>query len=173
MSLLHRHKVQCAKDRDSAREKTVARLRPRIGVDFRLSGWNNQANRAFTDQWLPAHCSTGWDWPEVFRRHNDADRLDAVIWGPQDRLCGLALGTLTAEALEIRFLEGDPRADCPLTGRRALIILECAACYVQARGRSEIRVRPANERLEALYVQIYGFSLATEGQGRAYYFKRV
>jgi hypothetical protein len=108
-----------------------------------------------------------------FRVHRDPDRLDIVIWGPNDRLCGLGLGLTSSEAVEVRFIEGDPRPDCPLKGKRILIILECAACYAQARGRKELRIQPINQRLEYLYRQTYGFVLETPRRGARYYRKGV
>jgi hypothetical protein len=171
MSVVARHKARFETDRYSARTQAVNNLQPHL-PEFNLSGWGARAKEAYLYQWLGDHkCS--WDWEEIFRRHNDPDRFDIAIWGPNWRLCGLAVGLTTAEALEIRFLEGDPRPDCPLKGRRILITLESAACYAQARGRTELRVRPKNERLEDLYRQTYGFVLETTRGGDRYYRKGV
>jgi hypothetical protein len=89
-----------------------------------------------------------------------------------DRLAALALGLTTGEAVVVRFLEGDPRPDCPLKGRRILIVLECMANYAQGRGKAELRIEPANEALETLYRETYGFSLETP-RGRSAYYKRT
>jgi hypothetical protein len=171
MSTLVRAKARFESDRHGARGQAVKNLQPHL-PEFNLSGWGERARLAYRDQWLGTP-RADWDWEEVFRRHSDPDRLDIAIWGVNDRLSGLALGTTTGEAVEIQFLEGDPRPDCPLKGRRILIILESAACYAQARGRAELRVRPKNERLEDLYRQTYGFVLETSSRGDRYLRKDI
>jgi hypothetical protein len=171
MSTLARAKARFENDRHGARGQAVRNLQPHL-PDFNLSGWGQRTREAYRDQWL-GDPKCAWDWEEIFRRHGDPDRLDIAIWGQNERLCCLALGTTTSEAVEIRFLEGDPRPDCPLKGRRILIVLESAACYAQARGRAELRVRPKNERLEDLYRQTYDFVLETTRSGDRYYRKGV
>jgi hypothetical protein len=171
MSVVARHKARFETDRFNARTQAVQNLRAHL-PEFNLSGWSGRTREAYLDQWL-GNPKCSWDWEEIFRRHNDPDRLDIAIWGADERLCGLAVGLTTGEAVEIRFLEGDPRLDCPLKGRRILITLESAACYAQARGRRELRVRPKNERLETLYRQTYGFVLETTRSGDRYYRKGV
>jgi len=171
MSILARAKARFENDRHVARAQAVKILQPHL-PEFNLSGWSGRAREAYRDQWL-GDPKCNWDWEEIFRRHNDPDRLDIAIWGANERLCGLAVGCTTGQALEIRFLEGDPRPDCPLKGRRILIVLESAATYAQARGRLELRVRPKNERLEDLYRQTYGFVLETRSGGDRYYRKGV
>jgi hypothetical protein len=167
MSVVARHKARFEADRHSSRAQAVRNLTPHL-PEFNLSGWGARAREAYLDQWR-GDPKCNWDWEEIFRRHNDPDRLDVAIWGPNERLCGLGLGLTTGEALDLRFLEGDPRPDCPLKGRRILIFLESAACYAQARGRAELRIRPKNERLEDLYRQTYGFMLETRRGGESYY----
>lgn len=159
-------------DKLGARRQAVANLNGQINMDFDLSPWGERARQCFIDQWKKGH-QPMFEWEEVFRRHNDPDRLDIAIWGPSGRLCGLSLGLTTSEAVEIRFLEGDPRPGCPLKGRRILIVLECAACYAQARGRKELRIQPINEDLEDLYRQVYGFVLETSHGGDRYYRRGV
>ena len=168
---LARAKARFAADRDMARRQAALMLQAHVGEQFHLSGWTVKAREAFSDQWLllDRHTDAGWDWHEVFRRHSEPDRLDMVLWGPGDRLCGLGLATRSGTAVHVRFIEGDPRATCPLKGRRILIFLECAALYGQAQGRAELRIEPVNERLATLYRQIYGFVLETSHSGRAYY----
>jgi hypothetical protein len=175
MSILERHRARYEADRSNARTKAVLNLQSTLRVDFNLSGWGGRAREAYADQWLNGekYSPAGWDWEEIFRRHHEPDRLDIAIWGPQARLCGFGLALTTSQAITIRFVEGDSRHDCPLKGMRALIILECAACYAQARGRSELRIQPKNERLEELYRQIYGFVLETPRRGEAYYRKGI
>lgn len=174
MSELARARARYEAAKDLARREAAQVLVPKIGTNFHLSGWSGKAREALNDQWVvDGKQLSQWDWNEIFRRHNDPDRLDIVIWGAADRLCGLSLCLSTSTYIEIRFLEGDPRRDCPLTGRRALIVLETAARYAQERGRAELRIQPVNERLETLYRQIYRFELATPHRGSAYYYKRV
>ncbi|WP_144445574.1 hypothetical protein [Inquilinus limosus] len=172
---LRRAKERYERDRDTARREAALNLRPHLAVDFRLSGWTGKTLGAYFDQWGPAdrHPDGDWDWPEIIRRHNDADRLDIAIWGPDDRLCGLALGLTKGRAIEIRYVEGDPRADCPLTGRRILIVLECAAIYAQAMGKAELHVQPVNASLVDLYQVKYGFTLASPRKQSPYYWKKV
>ncbi len=112
-------------------------LSPQVGVDFKLSGWNSAARHALEIQWQQRE----FDWPEIFRKHSEPDRLDVAIW-VGDRLCGLGLATTTEVALNLLFFEGDARTDCPLKGLRILIFLDVAANYAQDRGKRELRVWP-------------------------------
>jgi hypothetical protein len=112
MSTLARAKARFENDRHGARSQAVRNLQPHL-PDFNLwDGVSVRARLTGTDQWL-GDPKCAWDWEEIFRRHGDPDRLDIAIWGQNERLCCLALGTTTSEAVEIRFLEGDPRSDCP------------------------------------------------------------
>lgn len=155
---------------DAARLAATRTLAPVVGVDFTMTGWTGRSREALAAQWTDG---VHFDWVEVFRRHRDPDRLDVALWSPGDRLSALVLGLTTGAAVELRFFEGDPRPDCPLKGRRTLIILECAANYAQARGRTELRIQPINERLETLYKLEYGFTLETPRRGAHYYRKVV
>lgn len=83
------------------------------------------------------------------------------------------MGLTTGQAVEVRFLEADPRGNCPLKGKRALIVLDVAARYAQARSKSEIRVRPVNTSLERLYREVYGFTLMNPKGQPAYFRKEV
>jgi hypothetical protein len=169
MSSLERAKARYAVDRDAAHRQAALHLSTPIGVDFHLSGWTGKAREALAAQWKSSY----FDWAEIFRRHRDPDRLDMVIWAPEERLSGIGLGLTTGESVVVRFVEGDPRDDCPLKGRRIAIFLECAALYAQARGKLELRIQPINERLATLYQQSYGFTLATDQEGRAYYQRSI
>jgi len=114
-----------------------------------------------------------WDWEEIFRGHRDPDRLELVIWTVGDRLSGLGLVLTSGRAVELRFLEGDPRPDCPLKGRRIAVALEAAARYAQARGKLEIRLQPLNASLGCLYCKAYGFEEVTPKGAQSYLRKAV
>jgi hypothetical protein len=158
---------------DKARGRTVITLAPVIGVNFSLGTWGNRAQAAYAEQWLQRHPDAGWDWAEVFKRYNDPDRLEMVIWGPEERLSGIGLAVTTGQAVNVRFIEGDPRPECPLVGRRIPIFLECAANYAQLRGKVELRIQPVNDTLAALYTEVYDFTLETPAHGAAYYKRTV
>lgn len=140
-----------------------------LGVPFSLSPWNPRAQAAYQSQWE----SPRFDWEKIFRRYTDPDRLDMAVWAGEDRLAALALAVTTGSSLNLLFLEGDARNDCPLRGRRALIALDVAANYAQARGKRELRVWPLNQRLEELYRDIYGFTLAVDQTNKPYWRKEV
>src|SRR5258708_7905365 len=148
MSTIERLRAKYNEARDNARRLAALNLQRDVGVDFYIAGWTRKAQQAYADQWKEAS-ETGWDWPEIFRRHNDPDRLDMVVW-TGSRLCGLGLSMTTGEAVVIRFIERDPRSDCPLKGNIALIMTECSALYAQARGRKELRIEPKNDKLSTL-----------------------
>lgn len=170
-----RHKARCASAKDAARRQAALNLDGKFGATFHLSGWTVKAQEAYRDQWLtnPRHEDADWDWDEIFRRHRDPDNLEIVIWSPGDRLSGIGFCLVTGKSVEIRFVEGDNRADCPLKGYRALIILECATCYAQGLGKGELRAQPINASLQELYVDTYGFIVDREGRGDPYYRKKV
>jgi hypothetical protein len=100
---------------DTCRRQAALILSPDFGVDFYVSGWSARAREAVLDQWVAAYPGTGWNWPEIFRRHGDPDRLEMAIWCGE-RLSGLGLALTGSDYVEIRFIEGDPRQDCPLKG---------------------------------------------------------
>jgi hypothetical protein len=158
----------------TSRREAALKLCPVLGVDFYVSEWSGRAREALANQWIAEEQQLSiWNWNEIHRRHQDPDRLDMVIWGPESRLCGLGLCLTSSQAVEVRFVEGDPRQDCPLKGKRTLIFLECAAGYAQLRGKSGLRIEPKNQALETLYSKRYGFSLETPRGARAYYKKVV
>jgi hypothetical protein len=134
-------------------------LQPEFGLHLAITSWTNKAEDAYRSQWpKDRHPDAGWSWDEIFRRHRDPDRLPIVIWGPSDRLCGLGLALTAGRVINLRFLEGDPRSDCPLKGRRIAIALEATAVYGQALGKGEITIDPVNADLENLYIDTYGFT---------------
>jgi len=106
------------------------------------------------------------------RRHRDPDRLAMTIW-TEDRLSAIALALTTSQSVVLRFVEGDPRTDCPLVGKRALIALEACARYAQGRGKVELRVHPVNSHVEALYTGVYGFERRKPHKEPPYLVKRV
>ncbi len=159
--------------RFGARKQAALNLQGTLGVEFHIAGWSNKTREALVDQWQGNHVS-GWDWPEIFRRYDDPDRLDMSVWTMAgNRLSALGLALTKGEYVELRFVEGDPRPDCPLKGNRALIMVECSSCYTQARGRSELRIEPINEQVAILYQKVYGFTLEHYRDGRPYFKKRV
>lgn len=167
-SSIHRARERYAISRSKAISATTAALVPEFNIAFEISGWNSAAQTAYHEQWPTPE----FDWEEIFRRHNDPDRLDIAIW-VEDRLAGLALGITTGNALNLMFLEGDSRDDCPLKGLRTVIFLDIATNYAQDRGKSELRVWPLNGALADLYRDAYGFSLVTAGPNTPYWKKGV
>lgn len=139
-----------------------------LGRHIQITEWSGRVWRAL-DDWGKIE----FDWKEIERRHKDPSRLEIAIWSSQERLSGLALGLTTGQALMLRFLEGDPRQDCPLRGMRIAIALETAANYAQARGKSEIRLQPINDKLVYLYENVYGFALVSPHKEEPYYRKGV
>ncbi len=144
-----------------------------IGVEFYVSNWTRRAAEAYREQWewVSRNPDAAFDWHNIFHRHKDPDRMEIVIWGPNDRLCGLGLATTNRTSVILQFIEGDPRPDCPLRGKRLPIALEAVACYGQGRGKSEIRLQPINEKLASLYRDVYDFTRETR-KGEQAYFRR-
>jgi hypothetical protein len=165
------HYAQCRHDAFRACEWALI---PVFRTNFILCDYSRRALEAIQVQWEPngRPSETAWDWDEIMRRHRDPDRLAMAIWA-DGRLSGVCLALTTSEAVEISFLEGDPRKDCPLLGKRALITLEASTCYAQGRGKSELRVRPLNLSLERLYIDTYGFELRSPRKQQPYLVKRV
>jgi hypothetical protein len=143
-------------------------LAKHIGTAYQITEISGRALRYISDVWGGSH----FDWQEVLRRHNEPDAMPIAIWH-EDRLCALALALTTGQAVVLRFVEGDPRADCPLKGRRFLIALEACANYAQARGKKEIRLQPKNDALVYLYEKVYGFALESPKNETPYYRKGV
>lgn len=138
-------------------------------VGFELVEWSGRTFAALNEQW-PA---TEFDWLKV--RHSfgkNPDRLDVAIWAG-DRLSGLFLATLAGESVTLRFVEGDPRKDCPLVGKRLLIALDAAVNYTQINGRYELRVEPINEKLINLFETDFGFKAVKPRKGSPYWAKQV
>jgi hypothetical protein len=171
-------KARYAKAKDDARRQAALNLVGVLGVNFHVADWSRSAEQAFREQWLTIierpYPEGGWDWPEIFRSYRDWDALRIAVWSEnRDRLIALGLLRATGNAVIAEFAEGDPRPDCPLKGKRVLIILETAHCYARLLNRPELRLEPANERLAELYRDTYGFTLEQPRQGRPYYRKDV
>ncbi len=170
-------KAHYSKAKHAARRQAALNLRELIDSPFRLSDWSKTGHEAYNGQWcaqdvIRPHDEGGWDWPELFRRFQEINTMHVVVWA-EDRLSCLGIIRVSGAAVVAEFIEGDPRADCPLKGRRALIVLEAASCYAQTLPRPEIRLIPANEHLAELYRDIYGFTLERPAKGVPYYRKEV
>jgi hypothetical protein len=136
---------------------------------FELSEWSGRTFSALGEQWP----STQFDWEKVRNAYcREPDRFDAAIWAG-DRLCGLFLATLAGESVTLRFVEGDPRRDCPLMGRRLLIALDAVVNYTQINGRYELRVEPINDKLIKLFETDFGFRAVKPHKGSPYWTKQV
>ena len=142
-----------------------------LSLNFRLTIWTTRVEQCINDQWgTNRHPDASWEWGNILRRYRDPDVFAFAGWVNEHRLAFVGLALTNSVAVELRFLEGDPRANCPLGGSRALIALDVSANYAQAVGRREIWVRPVNQALESLCVGL-GFELeAPRGQHR--YFRR-
>ncbi|WP_442582517.1 hypothetical protein ACSBOB_11470 [Mesorhizobium sp. ASY16-5R] len=161
-------KIRYAQNRYDACKLAAETMSHFLGKPIQITEWSGRAARHLHD-WGSSH----FDWEKIFQEHREPDRLDMAIWGGKDRLSGLALGLTTGQSLMLRFVEGDPRSDCPLKGQRILIALQAAANYAQARGKKEIRLQPINEKLVNLYQKVYGFELESPRNEAPYYRKGV
>lgn len=126
----------------------------------------------YEKQWVgqARHPDAGWDWPRIGRLYDEPkDQILAVI--TDDRLAALGLVSASHARVIVRFLEGDPRDDCPLRGARAAIVLDAAATYGQRLGCREIHLEPVNASLSELYCGIYGF-VEVPGKRGVEYLKR-
>ncbi len=141
------------------------------GFEVRILRFSRRTDLAIDAQWTGR--TVAWDWPEIARRYREPKSYCFATWGPNDRLSGLGLITLTKTAATIRFVEGDPRPDCPLSGKRTLIALEVATNYAQLCGLEELRIHPLNEALGTLYQDVYGFELVKPHKEEPYYRKRI
>jgi hypothetical protein len=150
-------------------------LRVQLGIDVRIRRTSRTAYEHIRDYWDVAgrHPDAGWDWEELFRRHREPKRLDMAIWTPTGRLVAMGLATITTAAATVRYVEGDPRADCHLKGKRVLIALEAATNYALGAGLAEIRIEPINGALASMYEKVYGFELVKPPKAPPYYRKGI
>lgn len=144
-----------------------------LGVDFVLTGWTRRVQDAYQIQWTDRREDTAWNWTEIYRRHRDPDALWVAIWAPNERLAGLGLALTGGQAVECRFLEGDPSPECVLKGVRLLIFLEAAAYYAQERGKTELRVQPASTEIAVILREGFGFSLEAARGSEPFYVRAV
>jgi hypothetical protein len=148
-----------------------------IGVDFRISDLSRNTDRLWREQWQPVNIrqppNGGWDWIASRELHrNDPSVFGAAIL-IGERLCGLALATVSNAAVRVNPLEGDPSPDCALKGDVLRIILEASACYAQVLGREELHVLDPVEGLIATYTGVFEFTLVTPRKGAPYLRRRV
>lgn len=143
-------------------------------IPFGLAEVNKTTQKAYTDQWIVRHAEQSFDWLKVWDTHREMDTLHMAVWAgpPGSRLSGLACCLVKRSAVEIRFLEGDGRLDCPLKGLRTLMAVEGAASYAQAIGRTELRIEPVNDKTRDLYVVGFGFEPCGQ-RGKETYFRRA
>lgn len=161
-----RYRAQAAE----ALHAAAGNLAAHLPQSFSITNWTRAAQEAYGAQW---NGGVTFDWPEVFRRHaNEPDRLEMAVWTKNDTLAALALAVCAGQFVELRFLEGSPDAACPLRRFRAAIALEASACYAQLRGRTELRLRPLNDAVKALYIDVYGFE-AVERRDEKPYLRKV
>lgn len=160
--------------KDAASLKAAQALRP-YGIVVNIRRFSRSAHEYVADNWNKAgrDPAAAWDWDAIARKYREPKALDMAMWTPDDRLAGLALSTMTTEAATLRFVEGDPSADCTLKGKRALIALEVTTNYAQAAGLKELRIEPLNEALGNLYEKVYGFELVTNRKAPPYYRKAI
>lgn len=138
------------------------------GLDVRYMSCSRRTQEAIAEQWGGGV----WDWPEILRRYNDMNRFDVAVWTPDDRLVMVGLATLSKAAINLRYVEGDPRDGCEFKGKRIPLALEAAVRYGQMNGRKELRIHPVNEALAQLYETTYGFTLV-KPKGEVPYWKLV
>ncbi len=172
MSLLARTKAHYEKNRGEAM-LGAARALQALGLDVRISNCSRRTIEAIGSDWGDQRRpELSWNWEAILHRYKDLKSLDLAVWTPDDRLVMVAIATVSGAALHLRYVEGDPRADCDFKGKRVLMALEVATRYAQLNGLTELRINPVNDALAALYETVYGFALVTP-RGEASYWKRV
>lgn len=165
---LERAKQRYRQNAYDARLATSERMKIFLGTHVGVGEWSRKVFDAL-GKWE----NRRFDWEEIARRHREPDRLEIAIWSDDNVLSGIALALCTGQAVVLRFVEGDPRHDCPLRGYRLLVALEAATNYAQARGKNEIRVQPKNAELVNLYEEVYGFTFHQPRGEEGYYRKGV
>nr|WP_281720027.1 hypothetical protein [Nitrosomonas nitrosa] len=166
---LERAKARYREARSQACRLAVDSLSSFLEVDFHLREWSRKALEAIDHQWG----SSEFDWGEIARRYREPGIAHIAIWSPDDRLSGVFMATIHAKSVKLQWLEGDPRVDCPLKGKRALVALEMISNYAQLLGRPEICLDRVEDDVIPLYVEGYGFTLVTPNKGSPYLKKAV
>jgi hypothetical protein len=141
-----------------------------IPETYSIALWSRSVREMYQGQWcqVSRHPDGGWDWDEVSRLYKTAPKDRIIALKSQDRLCCLALVCATRERVLLRLLEGDPRGDCHMRGKRATIMLDLVATYGQRLGCGEIHLEPVNEDLRTLYEDVYGFERVITRKGETY-----
>ncbi|MCK3783068.1 hypothetical protein KEM44_23295 [Sinorhizobium meliloti] len=168
MSEFARAKQRYRQNQHDARRAAVANLEPHLQIKFQITEWSHRSFDAIANQWK----NTEFDWSEIRRRFREPDQFEFAIW-QGERLCGIGLALTTGQSVKVKFVEGDPRLDCPLKGRRMLVALEAIANYAQARGKKDIILEPLNEKLVDLYENTFGFDVVRPRTGAVYCRKKV
>ena len=171
-SELRRAKVRYQTASDNSNRVAAQTVSAVLGVSVHVTGWSRRAQEAYEKQWLPLprHSDGDFDWPEVFRRYkNEPGALELAIWC-DERLCGLALATLSGVAVRVEFMEREPAADCPIMGGMIPLVLESAGLYAQELGRKELRLHSVREGLKQLYIE--GGFVEVLARGQAPYLKK-
>ena len=168
MSSVARAKQRYIQNRHDAYAKTTRDLGGVLGVDFSLVELSNRALEAIEKQWGKSH----FDWAAINRKYNDPSCAKFAIW-VGERLAAICVADTTGQSVKVRYLEGDPRGDCPLKGRRILVALDAMANYAQLRGKVELVLEPINEKLIDLYESVYGFEVVRPKKDPAFCRKKV
>ena len=176
MSALKDARRRYGEFKDWASAQAVRNVAPDLGLDVHLNRWGPKAAEALERQWGSADRDpvATWDGAVVSdRAHREPKSLDMALWTGDGRLCALALASLGAAAVTLRFVEGDPRVDCPYKGRRLPVLLEATVLYGQRTGRGEIRIEPINPALEVLYESLYGFKRESPRNGPPFFYREI
>ena len=168
---LHQARARYLEHKLRALNATNMTFKSVLSVGFRVGTWTTRAQQCIRDQWGGhRHPDVAWDWDAILHRHRDPDAFAFAGWVNEHRLGFVGLAVTTSISVELKFVEGDPREDCPIGGSRALIALDLSANYAESCGKQEVWVRPVNPTLERLYISL-GFEVgAPTGQPR--YFRR-
>lgn len=167
MSLLHVRKAHYEKLRGDARLQAGKAVQE-LGLPMRFASTSRRTVEAIAAQWGEARSAQNrpsWDWEQILRKYDDINRLDVAGWTTDDRLAMVALATMTKTAVTLRYVEGDPRADCQFKGKRVALALEVVTRYGQMNGLSDLRIQPLNDALAQRYEIEFGFTLvSTKGE---------
>lgn len=148
--------------RDKACQSAIAVVRAETGLSFTTSEWSGRTRQAYDSQWgrLNRHLDGNFDWPAIFDAYRGPSVLNIAIWHGE-RLCGLAMATVSNSAVRLEYMEREPSDDCPLMGAMIPLVLDACATYAQLRGRAELRLHSVRPSLKSLYVEVYDFEEVT------------